>query len=89
MKFIDHKPEIAEEIRNLPTSRAALQAATRYARLRRADWFDHNIRAMDMVLEAKFTQHAALLELLMSTGNRKLVEASPVSEQCRRARIPC
>jgi predicted NAD-dependent protein-ADP-ribosyltransferase YbiA (DUF1768 family) len=71
-KFIEHHPHIAEEIRHLPTSREALQAATR---------FDVNVNVMDMVLEAKFTQHAQLYELLLGTGDRELIEASPVRQR--------
>jgi predicted NAD-dependent protein-ADP-ribosyltransferase YbiA (DUF1768 family) len=80
-KFIEHHPHIAEEIRHLPTSREALQAATRLQHLRRRDWFDVNVIVMDMVLEAKFTQHAQLYELLLGTGDRELIEASPVRQR--------
>lgn len=48
-------------------------------KLRRDDWLDVNIEAMDQVLEAKFTQHPALRDMLLGTGDRELVEASPVS----------
>ncbi|KAI0799815.1 hypothetical protein BC629DRAFT_1498975 [Irpex lacteus] len=77
-KFLDHCPDVAEQIRHLPTPRAALQEATRRQRLRRHDWFDVNLRVMDAVLEAKFTQHPALYKLLLETGDRELIEASPI-----------
>lgn len=79
-KFVDHYPDVAEQIRHLPTPRAALQEATRRQRLRRHDWFDVNLRVMDAVLEAKFTQHHALYKLLLETGDRELIEASPVRQ---------
>ncbi|KAI0087588.1 DUF1768-domain-containing protein [Irpex rosettiformis] len=77
-KFVKEYPDIAEQIRNLPTPRAALEEATRRQRLRRHDWFDVNVKIMDAVLEKKFTQHDGLYRLLMSTGDRELIEASPV-----------
>ncbi|EKM52577.1 uncharacterized protein PHACADRAFT_261084, partial [Phanerochaete carnosa HHB-10118-sp] len=60
------------------TPKAALEEAKRFRRLQRSDWFDVNIRYMDAVLEAKFTQHPQLRDMLLSTGNGELVEASPV-----------
>lgn len=33
---------------------------------------------MDMVLQAKFTQHDDLRQKLLETGNRDLIEDSPV-----------
>ncbi|KAJ3557060.1 hypothetical protein NM688_g1677 [Phlebia brevispora] len=77
-KFLPKRPELAERIRNLPSARAALQEATRLTRLRRTDWFDVNLDIMDTILEAKFTQHPSLRVLLLSTGDREIVEASPV-----------
>ncbi|KAI0688517.1 DUF1768-domain-containing protein [Cytidiella melzeri] len=77
-KFIECYPNIAEQIRQSPTPRAALQEATRMQHLRRHDWFEVNITVMDTVLEAKFTQHAELRQLLLDTGDRQLVEASPI-----------
>lgn len=62
----------------MPTPRAALQEATRRQRQRRHDWFDVNVGIMDAVLEHKFTQHAELRRMLLGTGDRELIEASPV-----------
>ena len=70
---------MAELIRNMPTPRAALQEATRRQRQRRHDWFDVNVGIMDAVLEEKFTQHAELRRSLLGTGDKELIEASPVS----------
>lgn len=76
-KFIDHHPIIAEKIRHLPTPRDALREATHLRHLRRPDWFEVNVAIMDTILEAKFTQHLALRQLLLNTGERELVEDSP------------
>lgn len=44
----------------------------------RSDWFDVNIRKMEEVVRLKFTQHPALKEELLSTGNAPLVEAADI-----------
>jgi ribA/ribD-fused uncharacterized protein len=67
-KFLDHRPELAERIRNLRSAREALQGA---------DWFDINLGAMDRVLELKFSQHLRLADMLYNTGDAELVEDSP------------
>ncbi|KAH9830119.1 uncharacterized protein C8Q71DRAFT_727638 [Rhodofomes roseus] len=77
-KFMSTRADLAERIRRLHSSRAALEEAGRLRRLQRTDWFDVNIGVMDAVLEAKFTQHLKLRDLLLSTGHRELVEDSPV-----------
>ncbi|EKM52565.1 uncharacterized protein PHACADRAFT_149312 [Phanerochaete carnosa HHB-10118-sp] len=77
-KFFNKAPHLAETIRMQPTSRAALEEARRLRRLQRSDWLKVNIHCMDAVLEAKFTQHPRLRSMLLSTGDRELVEASPV-----------
>ena len=43
----------------------------------RADWASAKVDVMRVALRAKFTQHAAARELLMSTGRARLVENSP------------
>ena len=77
-KFFGKRDDIAERIRHLPSPRDALQEATRLARLRRSDWFEVNVGIMDEILEAKFTQHRHLREMLLGTEDREIVEASPV-----------
>lgn len=77
-KFIDSRPELAEQIRTTPNSRAALETATRLRKLQRSDWYNVNISVMEEVVLLKFTQHRKLYEMLLGTGDRELVEASPV-----------
>ncbi|GJE95776.1 NADAR family protein [Phanerochaete sordida] len=77
-KFISKRPDLAERIRTAPTSREALSEATRLRRLQRSDWFEVNISVMEDVVAAKFTQHPYLRDMLLGTGNRELVEASPI-----------
>ncbi|OSX63771.1 hypothetical protein POSPLADRAFT_1039630 [Postia placenta MAD-698-R-SB12] len=77
-KFLPIYPQLAERIRELPSSRAALQEATRLSEYRRKDWFDVNITVMDTVLEAKFMRHSYLRRMLLSTGDSVLIENSPI-----------
>jgi len=71
-KFKDKKDQ--EEIRtaNSPML-AARMGRDRKRRLRR-DWESAKVAIMREALMAKFTQHDDLRELLLATGNAKLVE---------------
>ena len=73
-----HRPDLAERIRRLPSSRAALEEAGWLKQFQRADWFDVNVTAMDTILEAKFFQHLWLRNQLLGTGENTLIEESPV-----------
>ncbi|KZT64767.1 DUF1768-domain-containing protein [Daedalea quercina L-15889] len=77
-KFMPTRADLAERIRKLHTPREALDEAGRLRRLQRPDWFDVNVDIMDEILKAKFTQHQGLRGLLLSTGDRDIVEDSPV-----------
>ncbi|KAM0748597.1 DUF1768-domain-containing protein [Meredithblackwellia eburnea MCA 4105] len=70
-------PEFKEEIRNLATAHQALKFARKHRATQRSDWFDINIQVMDDTVRAKFTQNEELRTLLLETGDKKLVEASP------------
>lgn len=48
-----------------------------YSKLLRKDWDTYRLEAMMIALRAKFTQHAELKKLLLSTGEAELVEDSP------------
>ena len=49
----------------------------RYSHWRRSDWEEVKENIMFKALQAKFTQHEKLKKLLLSTGDRELVERSP------------
>jgi predicted NAD-dependent protein-ADP-ribosyltransferase YbiA (DUF1768 family) len=72
------RPDIAEHIRKLPTPREALRAATHYRGQQRKDWHDVNISKMEEVLALKFSPGTALAETLLQTGDRDILEDSPV-----------
>ena len=78
-KFLDANPQFAESIRTAPSARAAFEEASRMRRHQRSDWFKVNISVMENILEAKFSQHSYLRDMLLGTGDREIIEASPVS----------
>lgn len=47
-------------------------------------WSTHKFERMRAVLRAKFTQHLDLQELLISTGNARLVESATVDNEVNR-----
>ena len=69
---------LAELIRTQPSARSARSEAGFQRAHQRPDWFEVNVEVMDVVLQAKFTQHEDLREKLLKTGNRELIEDSPV-----------
>src|SRR5258708_5030411 len=50
----------------------------------RSDWSKIKFERMKQVLRAKFTQHADLQELLLSTGQSRLVESTTVDNAVNR-----
>jgi ribA/ribD-fused uncharacterized protein len=74
-KFSD--PVLRTRIRGCPTPRAALDLARELRRHVRPDWMAQRVEVMRAAVKAKFTQHADLADLLLSTGDALLVEASP------------
>ncbi|KAA1474730.1 DUF1768-domain-containing protein [Dentipellis sp. KUC8613] len=75
-KFINSRPDVAEQIRKCETSRQAFDLAHRHQSDVRADWYSVNIAKMDKVLRLKFEQHLDLRQELLDTGDAPLVEAS-------------
>ncbi|KZT01541.1 DUF1768-domain-containing protein [Laetiporus sulphureus 93-53] len=76
-KFQGRWPGLAEHIRtcsDLPS--VAFSEARRFQPQVRSDWIDVNIAKMEETLRHKFTQHSALKEELIATGDAELVENS-------------
>lgn len=63
-----------EEIRLMASPMVAARAGRSRKRPLRADWATAREDVMREALRAKFAQHAALRELLLSTGDARLVE---------------
>ena len=84
-KFDDSHPD-GVEIKNAILKANSPEKASRIGRLKqrerpdllKKDWNSIKIHVMDRVLRAKFTQHRSAQSLLLSTGQKRLVENSPV-----------
>ena len=70
-------PEYQEEIRLAKTPEKAKNLGGSREKPIRADWDQVREDVMKKALKAKFTQNADLKAMLLSTGNRPLVEANP------------
>lgn len=66
--------EHEEELRTTPSPMEVATKGRDRARPLRPDWDEVRDEVMFRALEAKFTQHEELLELLLETGDRELVE---------------
>ncbi|GJE95769.1 NADAR family protein [Phanerochaete sordida] len=75
-KYFSTRADIAEQLRTIPNASDALKESLQQKQHQRKDWFQVNVGFMDLVLEAKFTQHSALREMLVGTGSRDLVYAN-------------
>ncbi|KJA16183.1 hypothetical protein HYPSUDRAFT_207244 [Hypholoma sublateritium FD-334 SS-4] len=76
-KFQKHRPNLAEHIRTCSERPSvAFSEARRFQPEIRPDWKQVNIEKMDETLFHKFTQHAALRDELLATGDAELVEDS-------------
>lgn len=71
-KFVDTKAR--EEIRKAKTPDIAVRLGRDRKKKLRPDWDSARIGVMRVALKAKFEQHPELAELLLSTGEAKLVE---------------
>ncbi|KAG9312801.1 hypothetical protein JVU11DRAFT_6217 [Chiua virens] len=77
LKFLDHRPELAEHIRTCsPRPRVVFDETHRFNPEVRSDWLRVRIDMMDVVLWHKFTQNEHLKRELLSTGDAELVEDS-------------
>ncbi len=74
-KFLD--PKDREEIRKTNSSNVAARLGRDRKKKLRKDWESVKVSIMRQALEAKFTQHDDLRNLLLSTGTAKLVEHTP------------
>lgn len=79
------KPAVRDWILNAPTpALAAMAAHGLYVWDVVPNWAQIKFDRMRAVLRAKFDQHADLRELLLSTGNARLVEAGTVNNAVNR-----
>jgi predicted NAD-dependent protein-ADP-ribosyltransferase YbiA (DUF1768 family) len=78
MKFMETRPELAERIRNNPSSGEAYQLAMRHSEEQPKDWVTMNVSKMDEVLALKFTPGTSLVEVLLQSGDREIVNHNAV-----------
>lgn len=74
-KFPAH-PEIQLAIRIAPSAHEAFRVARQHDDRRRPDWIDVRVDVMRLILRAKIAQHPYVLQKLLQTGERELVEDS-------------
>nr|GAT55741.1 predicted protein [Mycena chlorophos] len=76
LKFVAHRMDIAETIRNAATAEIAFDIAHANKAAARADWFSINLEKMEEVLFLKFTQYDQLKQELLATGSDELYQDS-------------
>ncbi|KAI0692183.1 hypothetical protein C8T65DRAFT_762438 [Cerioporus squamosus] len=77
MKFLPHRPELAEQIRNCGTPEEAVAVASGLREYWKRDWESVALDMMEEVLYQKFIQHPQLRALLMGTRDADLVFSDP------------
>jgi N-glycosidase YbiA len=77
-KFSDTVPEIAMEIVESPSPYMALRIARDHKDRRRTDWSDVKVGIMTEIVRVKVVQNEDARVCLLATGDKKLVENSPV-----------
>ena len=73
-KFVD--PTYREEIRRAHSAKRAADLGRTRERPLRPDWDAARVEVMRRAVTAKFETHAALRDLLLSTGDRPLIESA-------------
>lgn len=76
-KFARTEPDYEEKIRLAKSAREAADMGRSRAHKLRPDWESVKDDVMLAALRAKFTQHQELRQLLLTTGDEELIEASP------------
>jgi ribA/ribD-fused uncharacterized protein len=77
LKFAPTSAAAFREVQNAATPKEARKLGKVRSRPLRADWEDAKVPVMMQCVRAKFGQNADCAELLLSTGEKELQEASP------------
>lgn len=75
-KFTD--PTLCEQIRLARSADDAFKFARAHNDAIRADWQQIKVRVMEEVVRAKLEQHPYIQKKLLETGNKEIIENSPV-----------
>lgn len=76
MKF--REPWLQEWVRNQRSAHEAMKAAQSKPELYRPDWEEVKVGVMLEICRAKLYQHPYIQRKLMETGDRELIESSPI-----------
>jgi N-glycosidase YbiA len=79
-KYVGVDTDYALEIINQPIAAFATRLGRNKEKLMRSDWQQVKVTVMKQALWAKFTQNSDLQEILLGTGQQKLIENSPYDE---------
>jgi len=77
-KFLTDYPDLADELRRLPTPRDAFNFARQNRAFIRRDWMEVRVQMMKIAVDAKFRQHDDLRQMLLDTQDAELIEDSPI-----------
>lgn len=73
-------PELAERVRVCRSPKAAQDFANNHSDQDDPDWKEKKLAIMEDILRHKLDQHPYIHEVLMSTGNKRLVETNDNDE---------
>lgn len=77
-KFSEIEPNIANEILTARSPYAVFKIAKANKDKKPKDWHERKVSIMEEILKAKFDQHEDVKDALKRTGDRKIIENSPV-----------
>ncbi len=77
-KFMHNHPEIAEEIFYARSAYESKKIAEKYREYVRSDWDAKKVKVMEEICRLKLEQHPYVKRKLLQTGDRPMVEDSPV-----------
>lgn len=77
-KFSAVEPDIAEKILNAGSPEDAQRVAHQHKLKMSRDWHDKKVAVMEEILYAKLAQHETVRDALKRSGNRKIIENSPI-----------
>lgn len=77
-KFSSEHPEIAEQVLEAPSPDAVKKISDANKSLQPTTWNQDKVEVMEEILEAKAEQHEDVREVLKKSGDRTIIENSPV-----------
>lgn len=75
-KFNDET--LIKEVQNAKSAHDAFVIARSYDDKKRNDWMDIRVETMERIVRAKLQQHKYIQDKLLETGDKEIIENSPV-----------